>query len=87
MLRPGAAAVLVIPTGPGLYDYYDRFLHHERRYARGEMADKARGVGLRVEADLHLGSVVFSGLLGAQEAKSPPLRPPDGLRAGRAREA
>ena len=59
VLRPGAAAVLVIPTGPGLYDYYDRFLHHERRYARGEMADKARGVGLRVEADMYLGSVPF----------------------------
>jgi len=59
VLRPGAAAVLVIPTGPGLYDYYDRFLHHERRYGRGEMAGKARGVGLRVEADLYLGSVPF----------------------------
>ena len=59
VLRPGAAAVLVIPSGPGLYDYYDRFLHHERRYARGEMADKAREVGLLVEADLHLGSVVY----------------------------
>ena len=59
VLRPGAAAVLVIPTGPGLYDYYDRFLHHERRYARGEMAGKARGAGLLVEADIHLGSVVY----------------------------
>jgi SAM-dependent methyltransferase len=59
VLRPGAAAVLVVPTGPGLYDYYDRFLHHERRYARGEMAEKVRSVGLGVEADLHLGSVVF----------------------------
>jgi SAM-dependent methyltransferase len=59
VLRPGAAAVLVIPTGPGLYDYYDRFLHHERRYGRGEMAEKARGAGLRVEADVYLGSVPF----------------------------
>jgi SAM-dependent methyltransferase len=59
VLRPGSAAVLVIPTGPGLYDYYDRFLHHERRYSRGEMAGKAREVGLRVEADLHLGSVPY----------------------------
>lgn len=58
-LRPGSAAVLVVPTGPGLYDYYDRFLHHERRYARGEMAAKARRVGFLVESDLHLGSVVF----------------------------
>jgi SAM-dependent methyltransferase len=59
VLRPGSAAVLVVPTGPGLYDYYDRFLHHERRYARGEMAEKVRSVGLAVETDIYLGSVVF----------------------------
>jgi SAM-dependent methyltransferase len=59
ILRPGAAAVLVVPTGPGLYDYYDRFLHHERRYARGEMAGKVRGLGMKVEIDIHLGSVVY----------------------------
>ncbi len=59
VLRPGAPAVLVVPTAPNLYDYYDRFLHHERRYARGEMARKATEVGLDVEADSHLGSVVF----------------------------
>jgi SAM-dependent methyltransferase len=59
VLRPGAAAVLVVPAGPGLYDYYDRFLHHERRYARGEMAQKARGAGLQVEVDMHLGAVVY----------------------------
>jgi SAM-dependent methyltransferase len=59
VLRPGAAAVLVVPTGPGLYDYYDRFLHHERRYARGEMAGKVRRLGMKVEIDLHLGSVVY----------------------------
>jgi SAM-dependent methyltransferase len=59
ILRPGAAAVLVIPAGPSLYDYYDRFLHHERRYARHELARKARAVGLDVDADMHLGSVVY----------------------------
>jgi SAM-dependent methyltransferase len=59
ILRPGATAVLVIPAGPSLYDYYDRFLHHERRYASRELADKARSVGLEVHADMHLGSVVY----------------------------
>jgi SAM-dependent methyltransferase len=59
ILRPGAAAVLVIPAGPSLYDYYDRFLHHERRYAQHELAEKARAVGLDVVADMHLGSVVY----------------------------
>jgi SAM-dependent methyltransferase len=59
VLRPGAAAILVVPAGPRLYDYYDRFLHHERRYARGEMAEKARSVGLDVEAHFQLGTVVY----------------------------
>jgi SAM-dependent methyltransferase len=48
-----------VPDGPSLYDYYDRFLHHERRYASRELADKARSVGLEVHADMHLGSVVY----------------------------
>ena len=59
VLRPGARAVVVVPTGPGIYDYYDRFLQHERRYGRGEMARKARGVGLEVLLDVHLGSLLY----------------------------
>jgi len=59
VLRPGARAVLVVPTGPGLYDYYDRFLGHERRYARGELAEKASGVGFEVIADTHLGWLLY----------------------------
>jgi SAM-dependent methyltransferase len=59
ILRPGAAAILVVPAGPHLYDYYDRFLHHERRYGRSEMAQKAKGVGLLVETDFQLGTVVY----------------------------
>ncbi len=42
VLVPGARAVLVVPAGPSTYDYYDRFLGHERRYAHGELAEKAR---------------------------------------------
>jgi SAM-dependent methyltransferase len=59
VLRPGARGVLVVPAGPGTYDYYDRFLGHERRYARGELAGKARAVGLEVVEDLHLGSLLY----------------------------
>lgn len=44
---------------PGTYDYYDRFLHHQRRYARGELAGKARAAGLDVTCDIHLCSLVF----------------------------
>jgi SAM-dependent methyltransferase len=59
VLRPGARAVVVVPSGPRLYDYYDRFLGHERRYGRGELAGKARGVGLEVLLDTHLGALLY----------------------------
>jgi SAM-dependent methyltransferase len=59
VLRPGARAVLVVPAGPHNYDYYDRFLGHERRYARGELAGKAREEGFETIEDIHLGSIVY----------------------------
>jgi ubiquinone/menaquinone biosynthesis C-methylase UbiE len=59
ILRPGARATIVVPVGPGNYDYYDRFLGHERRYARGELARKARTVGFEVVEDLHLGAPLY----------------------------
>ena len=59
VLRPGGTAVLVVPTSSGTYDYYDRFLQHQRRYDRGELARKCRSVGLEVLRDFHLGSLVF----------------------------
>jgi SAM-dependent methyltransferase len=59
ILRPGAHAVVVVPVGPGNYDYYDRFLGHERRYGRGELARKARAAGLAVLEDIHLGAPLY----------------------------
>jgi SAM-dependent methyltransferase len=59
VLRPGARAALVVPAGPGLYDYYDRYLGHERRYARGELAGRARAAGLEVVLDTHLGVLLY----------------------------
>jgi len=59
ILRPGARAVIVVPVGPGNYDYYDRFLGHERRYARGELARKGQAVGLEVLEDIHLGAPLY----------------------------
>jgi SAM-dependent methyltransferase len=59
VLRPGGRAVIVVPAAPGTYDYYDRFLGHERRYGRGELASKARTAGLEVLEDAHLGVLLF----------------------------
>ena len=59
MLKPGRPAALVVPAGPDTLDYYDRFLGHERRYARGELADKCRAAGLVPREDRHLGSLLY----------------------------
>lgn len=59
VLRPGGIAVLVVPASPGSFDYYDRFLLHQRRYGRGELARKCRSVGLEVTQDIYLCSLIF----------------------------
>jgi hypothetical protein len=51
--------VVVVPGGPGLSDYYDRFLGHQRRYVRGELARKAGGAGLEVLEVAYLGSLLY----------------------------
>jgi SAM-dependent methyltransferase len=67
IMRPGARAVIVIPLAPGSYDYYDRFLGHERRYARGELARKARSVGLKVSEDICLGALLYPAFWGVKQ--------------------
>lgn len=59
VLKPGRPAALVVPAGPRTFDYYDRFLGHERRYARAELADKCRAAGLEPREDHHLGSLLY----------------------------
>jgi SAM-dependent methyltransferase len=59
VLTPGGVAVFVVPFGPGTYDYYDRFLGHERRYARGELAAKCAAAGLEPLEDRCIGAVLY----------------------------
>jgi ubiquinone/menaquinone biosynthesis C-methylase UbiE len=59
VLRPGGRVAIVVPAGPATYDYYDRFLGHERRYARGELARKCAEAGLQPLEDRHLASLIY----------------------------
>jgi SAM-dependent methyltransferase len=58
VLKPGGLAAVIVPAGPGTYDYYDAFLGHERRYRRGELAARA-GDGFEVLLDTHLGALIY----------------------------
>jgi SAM-dependent methyltransferase len=59
VLRPQGAAVLVVPRGPELFDYFDEHLGHTRRYACGELAAKARRAGFDLLRSTALGGVVY----------------------------
>jgi ubiquinone/menaquinone biosynthesis C-methylase UbiE len=59
VLRPGGRAALIVPAGPSTYDYYDRFLGHERRYGRGELASKCREAGLEPITDRHIAALLY----------------------------
>jgi SAM-dependent methyltransferase len=59
VLRPGGHAVIVAPAGPSTYDYYDRFLGHERRYARRELAEKCADAGLEIVHDTYIGALLY----------------------------
>ena len=67
VVRPGARVVIVVPAGERLYDYYDRFLHHQRRYGRCELASKARSVGFEILDDFYLGSLVYPAFWAAKK--------------------
>lgn len=59
VLRPGGRAVVVVPHGPKLFDYYDRFLLHQRRYRTGELPEKATRAGFFVREDIRIGALIY----------------------------
>jgi SAM-dependent methyltransferase len=59
ILKPGGVAVIEVPAGPHLYDAYDEFLQHERRYTARTLADLVHGAGLRLVEASHLGFSVY----------------------------
>jgi SAM-dependent methyltransferase len=59
VLRPEARAIIAVPAGPQLYDYYDRFLLHQRRYGRQELHNKALLAGFSVVKTFYIGSLIY----------------------------
>ncbi|HEX4347188.1 MAG TPA: methyltransferase domain-containing protein [Vicinamibacterales bacterium] len=59
VLKPGGVAVVEVPAGPDLYDAYDEFLQHERRYTTATLRALLEGSGLNVVEASHLGFSVY----------------------------
>jgi SAM-dependent methyltransferase len=59
VLRPGGTAVIEVPAGPQLFDVYDRYLQHFRRYRLAELCRLVERAGLRVVERSHLGFLVY----------------------------
>ena len=59
VLRPGGIAVIEVPAGPHLYDVYDRYLKHCRRYRLLDVAELVTRAGLRLVDQSHLGCLAY----------------------------
>jgi SAM-dependent methyltransferase len=59
ILKPGGVAVIEVPAGPHLYDAYDEYLRHFRRYRLDELCRMVEAAGLRVVDRSHLGFLIY----------------------------
>lgn len=59
VLKPGGIAVVEVPAGPRLYDAYDEYLQHQRRYTSRTLASLFKSEGLDVVERSHLGFAVY----------------------------
>lgn len=59
ILKPGGILVLEVPQGPDLYDYYDTYLRHFRRYSKKDLLAKIAASGLQLQKIDFLGFVPY----------------------------
>jgi SAM-dependent methyltransferase len=59
ILRPGGIAIVELPAGPHLYDAYDAYLQHHRRYSAKSIASLLTVAGLDIREQSHLGCAVY----------------------------
>jgi SAM-dependent methyltransferase len=59
LLRPGGVLLVEVPSGPFLYEAYDRELRHFRRYRMSDLVNKIQGAGLELISKGHVGFLIY----------------------------
>jgi len=59
ILKPGGILVLEVPAGPSLYDVYDKYLLHCRRYNLAGLRNLVNSAGFRIIRQSHLGCFLY----------------------------
>lgn len=59
LLKPGGVLILEVPQGPDLYDYFDAYLRHFRRYSKKDLLAKIAASGLQLQKIDFLGFVPY----------------------------
>jgi ubiquinone/menaquinone biosynthesis C-methylase UbiE len=59
ILKPGGLAHIEVPAGPHLYDIYDEYLMHYRRYNLDHLENLAAETGFQVLKATHLGAWMY----------------------------
>lgn len=59
ILKPGGIAHVEVPAGPGLFDIYDEYLMHHRRYRMKDLVIMAKQDGFNIFRKTHLGAFVY----------------------------
>jgi SAM-dependent methyltransferase len=59
VLKPGGIAIVEVPAGPHLYDVYDEYLQHCRRYSAASLASLMVDAGLELLHQSHLGFILY----------------------------
>ena len=59
ILKPGGVLILEVPAGPSLYDVYDEYLLHYRRYGFTGLRNLVCGAGFSIIRASHLGFFLY----------------------------
>jgi hypothetical protein len=79
-LKPGGAAIVLVPQGPGLYGALDRGIGHKRRFSKDQLNEILERAGFRIERAQQLNKIgalswwIHGRLLGRKRIAKPTLK-------------